>query len=80
MDTPSNELSFQANPPEYDFTKIENPIYVYSGDSDWLADPDDVSGYLMPRISHTVVVSAPFPTPEEVLSDNMKFPIRWWNL
>ncbi|VDO83187.1 unnamed protein product [Heligmosomoides polygyrus] len=46
----------QANPPEYDFTKIENPIYVYSGDSDWLADPDDVSGYLMPRISHTVVM------------------------
>uniref|UniRef100_A0A7I4YUB0 Lipase n=1 Tax=Haemonchus contortus TaxID=6289 RepID=A0A7I4YUB0_HAECO len=45
----------QAEPPEYDFTKIQNPIYVYSGDEDWLADPNDVSGYLMPRISHTVV-------------------------
>ncbi|VDL76542.1 unnamed protein product [Nippostrongylus brasiliensis] len=44
----------QEKPPEYDFTKIENPIYVYSGDSDWLADPEDISGYLMPRISHTV--------------------------
>ncbi|PIO74355.1 hydrolase, alpha/beta domain protein [Teladorsagia circumcincta] len=45
----------QSEPPEYDFTKIQNPIYVYSGDEDWLADPEDVSGYLMPRISHTVV-------------------------
>ncbi|KAK6042193.1 hypothetical protein COOONC_20301 [Cooperia oncophora] len=33
----------------------QNPIYVYSGDEDWLADPQDISGYLMPRISHTVV-------------------------
>ncbi|KHJ75901.1 hypothetical protein OESDEN_24481 [Oesophagostomum dentatum] len=45
----------QANPPEYDFTKIQNPIYLYWGDSDWLADPTDISGYLLPRILHTVV-------------------------
>ncbi|KHJ97197.1 hypothetical protein OESDEN_02830 [Oesophagostomum dentatum] len=44
-----------ANPPEYDFTKIQNPIYLYWGDSDWLADPTDISGYLLPRILHTVV-------------------------
>ncbi|KIH45931.1 hypothetical protein ANCDUO_24019 [Ancylostoma duodenale] len=45
----------QANPPEYDFTKIQKPIYLYCGDDDWLADPQDISGYLLPRISHTVV-------------------------
>ncbi|EPB66234.1 hypothetical protein ANCCEY_14675 [Ancylostoma ceylanicum] len=45
----------QANPPEYDFTRIQKPIYLYCGDEDWLADPQDISGYLLPRISHTVV-------------------------
>ncbi|RCN37564.1 hydrolase, alpha/beta domain protein, partial [Ancylostoma caninum] len=45
----------QANPPEYDFTKIQKPTYLYCGDDDWLADPQDISGYLLPRISHTVV-------------------------
>ncbi|CAJ0589674.1 unnamed protein product [Cylicocyclus nassatus] len=44
----------QANPPEYDFTKIQNQIYLYWGDSDWLADPQDISAYLLPRIQHTL--------------------------
>ncbi|ETN70864.1 hydrolase, alpha/beta domain protein, partial [Necator americanus] len=47
----------QANPPEYDFTQIQNPIYLYWGDSDWLADPQDISGYLLPRIQHTLVAN-----------------------
>ncbi|VDM85598.1 unnamed protein product [Strongylus vulgaris] len=48
-------MYFQANPPEYDFTKIQNSVYLYWGDSDWLADPQDISEYLLPRILHTVV-------------------------
>ncbi|VDM75330.1 unnamed protein product [Strongylus vulgaris] len=48
-------FSAKANPPDYDFTKIQNSVYLYWGDSDWLADPQDISEYLLPRILHTVV-------------------------
>lgn len=32
----------QKQPPTYDVTKMEIPVIVYSGDMDWLSDPEDV--------------------------------------
>ncbi|VDM52086.1 unnamed protein product [Angiostrongylus costaricensis] len=45
----------QSNPPEYNFTQIHTPIYLYSGDEDWLANHKDIYGYLIPRIKHIVL-------------------------
>jgi len=40
---PKNQEKYHSNiPPVYDVTKMETPVIVYSGDMDWLADPEDV--------------------------------------
>ncbi|WKY09333.1 hypothetical protein Q1695_002022 [Nippostrongylus brasiliensis] len=45
----------QSTPPEYDFTKITAQTVIYWGDEDWLADPTDITGYLLPRIQGALV-------------------------
>ncbi|GMR58968.1 hypothetical protein PMAYCL1PPCAC_29163 [Pristionchus mayeri] len=41
----------QSKPPSYDFTKIKNDMYLYWSDDDWLADPDDIKGYLLTSLN-----------------------------
>ncbi|GMT10472.1 hypothetical protein PFISCL1PPCAC_1769, partial [Pristionchus fissidentatus] len=41
----------QSKPPSYDFTKIKNDMYLYWSDDDWLADPEDVKGYLLTSLN-----------------------------
>ncbi|KAJ1367610.1 hypothetical protein KIN20_028552 [Parelaphostrongylus tenuis] len=52
----------QSTPPEYNFTQIQTPIYMFSGDEDWLADHKDIYGYLIPRIFHTLVKNTVLPS------------------
>ncbi|KAJ1363517.1 hypothetical protein KIN20_023402 [Parelaphostrongylus tenuis] len=52
---------FTANPPQYDFTQIQTPTYLYIGEEDWLADHKDIYGYLIPRIFHTLAMSTVLP-------------------
>ncbi|WKY09335.1 hypothetical protein Q1695_002024 [Nippostrongylus brasiliensis] len=45
----------QKQPPVYNFGDITGlPIYLYIGGNDWLADNEDIKGYLSPRIKATV--------------------------
>ncbi|GMR30064.1 hypothetical protein PMAYCL1PPCAC_00259, partial [Pristionchus mayeri] len=37
----------QSKPPTYDFSKITTDMYLYWSDDDWLADPEDIKGYLL---------------------------------
>ncbi|CAD6196062.1 unnamed protein product [Caenorhabditis auriculariae] len=46
----------QANPPSYDFTTVQNPIYLYWGDEDWLADPTDIQNYLFTHLNPSTIV------------------------
>ncbi|GMS85509.1 hypothetical protein PENTCL1PPCAC_7684, partial [Pristionchus entomophagus] len=41
----------QSKPPSYDFSKIKNDMYLYWSDDDWIADPDDVKGYLLTSLN-----------------------------
>ena len=43
----------QTTPPAYDPTNIDVPIALFSGTSDWLADPRDVTR-LLPELSEVV--------------------------
>lgn len=46
----------QANVPAYDFTTVNRPVYLYWGDSDWLADPTDVTDFLLTHLNPSTVV------------------------
>ncbi|VDO77115.1 unnamed protein product [Heligmosomoides polygyrus] len=41
-------------PPLYNFKKIPSalPIHIFTGGNDWLADNEDINGYLSPNIEH----------------------------
>ncbi|GMT15702.1 hypothetical protein PFISCL1PPCAC_7000, partial [Pristionchus fissidentatus] len=41
----------QSKPPSYDFTKIKGDMYLYWSDDDWIADPEDVKGYLLTSLN-----------------------------
>ncbi|GMR62747.1 hypothetical protein PMAYCL1PPCAC_32942 [Pristionchus mayeri] len=44
----SNQKHYgQSKPPSYDFSKINNDMYLYWSDDDWLADAEDITGYLL---------------------------------
>ncbi|CCD72909.2 Partial AB-hydrolase lipase domain-containing protein [Caenorhabditis elegans] len=38
------------SPPEYDIRKINSSIYLFYSDFDWLANPKDVEGFLIPML------------------------------
>ncbi|KAK0427115.1 hypothetical protein QR680_010069 [Steinernema hermaphroditum] len=40
-----------SSPPEYDFTLINIPMYLYWSDADWLGDGKDVTEYLIPNLN-----------------------------
>ncbi|CAG0896315.1 unnamed protein product [Darwinula stevensoni] len=54
----------QEQPPEYDLTKVNTPVFLYYGDNDWLADPEDV-----------VWLASELPS----LIDNYRVPFDAWN-
>lgn len=39
-----------STPPEYDFTNINAPVYLYWSDADWLGDAKDIEEYLLPNL------------------------------
>lgn len=45
----------------YDLTKLSTPTYLFTGNNDWLADPQDVQS-LTPKISNVLkgVVNIPY--------------------
>ncbi|CAI5453277.1 unnamed protein product [Caenorhabditis angaria] len=47
----------QSNVPAYDFTNIKRPMYLYWGDSDWLADPTDIQEFLLPHLNPSYIVA-----------------------
>ncbi|TKR62927.1 hypothetical protein L596_026826 [Steinernema carpocapsae] len=49
-----------SNPPEYDFTTITTPMYLYWSDADWLATKDDITDYLLPNLNPQAVVQNNF--------------------
>ncbi|CAL2045202.1 unnamed protein product [Caenorhabditis brenneri] len=46
----------QGNVPSYDFTNVNRPVYLYWGDSDWLADPTDVTDFLLTHLNPATIV------------------------
>jgi len=39
-----------SKPPEYDFTLVNAPVYLYWSDADWLGDAKDIEEYLLPNL------------------------------
>uniref|UniRef100_A0A914ZD17 Triacylglycerol lipase n=1 Tax=Panagrolaimus superbus TaxID=310955 RepID=A0A914ZD17_9BILA len=39
-----------SKPPEYDFTLVNAPVYLYWSDADWLGDKKDIEEYLLPSL------------------------------
>jgi hypothetical protein len=64
--------TFQDYPPIYDVTKVTVPVYLFSGDLDILADPDDVAWLAnqLPNIKgtrrfiHSTLFNSIFPVPQ----------------
>lgn len=46
----------QKNPPQYNITQMNVPVALYYGGKDWLADPTDVEGSLLPNLPHLIDV------------------------
>jgi lysosomal acid lipase/cholesteryl ester hydrolase len=47
---------FQAHPPVYNMSRVNAPTYLFWSDADWLADTQDVTGYLIPNLNPSILV------------------------
>jgi len=45
-----------STPPQYDFTLVNTPVYLYWSDADWLADAKDIEEYLLPTLPPNFLV------------------------
>jgi len=44
----------QSTPPQYNIADFTPPLYLWYGADDWLADPTDVEGYIIPNVPSLV--------------------------
>jgi lysosomal acid lipase/cholesteryl ester hydrolase len=49
-----------SKPPEYDFTLVNAPVYLYWSDADWLGDKKDIEEYLLPNLPPQYLVQNNF--------------------
>lgn len=47
----------QPTPPNYNITELSVPTAFFTATNDWLADPQDIDQYLLPRLNHTLIYS-----------------------
>uniref|UniRef100_A0AC34R737 Lipase n=1 Tax=Panagrolaimus sp. JU765 TaxID=591449 RepID=A0AC34R737_9BILA len=53
--TKNQEFYGQPTAPEYNISKLRIPTYLYYSADDWLADPLDVEGNIIPKLNKTVL-------------------------
>ncbi|KAE9548821.1 hypothetical protein FO519_007974 [Halicephalobus sp. NKZ332] len=47
-----------STPPEYDFTLVNAPVYLYWSDADWLGDAKDIEEFLLPTLPPAYLVQS----------------------
>jgi lysosomal acid lipase/cholesteryl ester hydrolase len=45
-----------AHPPVYNMSRVNAPTYLFWSDADWLADTQDVTGYLIPNLNPSILM------------------------